>query len=405
MQREAMAGISILRAIGNSGRAAAVFAMIAPLLMQCGDGKPPGPPLQQVTVAKPVQRTIVDLDEYVGRFVAINSVEIRARVSGYLEQVHFRDGQIVKAGDLLFSVDKRPFQNTLDQARAVLEQAKANLAFTDADLARGQQLVRDKTITEQTFDQRTQANRNAQASVAANEAAVRQAELDLQFTELRAPVDGRIGDRRVSPGNLVTGGAAGNTTLLATIVSTDPIRFEFTFDETSYLRYERFSKSGRDVTSREGSVVVALKLIDEPDYKHNGYMDFVDNVIDRSSGTIRGRAVFSNPDSVFTPGMFARVRVPGSPSYAALLIPDAAIGSEQVKKYVLVVGPENKVMPKYVTLGQMSDGLRVIKDGLAPDDLVIVNGLMRVRPGQQVNPVEQGTAPPSAPGTPPAKPN
>ena len=405
MQREAMADFSILRAVVNSGRAAAVFAMLSPLLMQCGDGKQAGPPPQQVTVAKPIQRTIVDLDEYVGRFVAINSVEIRARVSGYLEQIHFRDGQIVKVGDLLFSVDKRPFQNTLDQARANLEQAKANLAFTENDLARGQQLVRDKTITEQTFDQRTQANRNAVASVAANEAAVRQAELDMQFTELRAPVDGRIGDRRVSPGNLVTGGAAGNTTLLATIVSTDPIRFEFTFDEASYLRYERFSRTGRDVTGRDGSVVVMLKLIDEPDFKHSGYMDFVDNVIDRSSGTIRGRAVFSNPDSVFTPGMFARVRVPGSPSYAALLIPDAAIGSEQVKKFVLVVGAENKVMPKYVTLGQLSDGLRVIKDGLAPDDAVIVNGLMRVRPGMQVTPVEQGAAPPSAPGAPPAKPN
>src|SRR5476651_638456 len=405
MQNTSLAGISMMRITANFGRVVAVLFTLAPLLMQCGDSKQAGPPPPQVTVAKPIQRTIVDLDEYVGRFVAINSVEIRARVSGYLEQIHFRDGQVVKVGDLLFSVDKRPFQNTLDQARANLEQAKANLAFTENDLARGQQLVRDKTITEQTFDQRTQANRNAVASVAANEAAVRQAELDLQFTELRAPVDGRIGDRRVSPGNLVTGGAAGNTTLLATIVSTDPIRFEFTFDEASYLRYERLSKNGQDVASRGDGVKVALKLIDETDFGHNGYMDFVDNVIDKSSGTIRGRAVFSNPDSVFTPGMFARVRVPGSPSYAALLIPDAAIGSEQVKKFVLVVGAENKVMPKYVTLGQLSDGLRVIKDGLAPDDAVIVNGLMRVRPGMQVTPVEQGAAPPSAPGAPPAKPN
>ena len=391
--------------IANSGRAVVIAVALAPLLMQCGDNKQGAPPPPQVTVAKPTRRTIVDQDEYVGRFVAINSVEIRARVSGYLDQISFRDGQIVKAGDLLFTVDKRSFQNTLDQARANLEQAKANLAFTENDLARGQQLVRDKTITEQTFDQRTQANRNAIASVAANEAAVRQAELDLQFTELRAPVDGRIGDRRVSPGNLVTGGSGGGTTLLATIVSTDPIRFEFTFDEASYLRYERFSRTGKDVTSRDGSVVVTLKLIDEPDFGHNGYMDFVDNVIDRSTGTIRGRAVFSNPDSVFTPGMFARVRVPGSPAYSALMVPDSAIGSEQVKKFVLVVGPENKVMPKYVTLGQVVDGLRVIKDGLTADDLVIVNGLMRARPGQPVTPVVQGAAPPAAPGTPPAKAN
>jgi RND family efflux transporter MFP subunit len=378
---------------GNLRRFAAAVVMLAPALVQCGEGKQAAPPPPPVTVAKPAQRTIVDQDEYVGRFVAVNSVEIRARVSGYLEAVHFRDGQLVKAGDLLFTIDKRPFQNTLDQARATLEQAKANLVFAEADLARGQQLVRDKTITEQTFDQRTQAFRNAQASVAANEALVRQAELDLQFTELRAPVEGRIGDRRVSPGNLVTGGAAGNTTLLATIVSTNPIRFEFTFDEASYLRYERISRTGKDVTGREGSVAVALKLIDEPDFRHSGYMDFVDNVIDKSTGTIRGRAVFANPDGVFTPGMFARVRVPGSAPYAALLIPDVAIGSEQVKKFVLVVGPENKLVPKYVTLGQVVDGLRVIKEGVAPDDRVVVTGLMRVRPGMTVTPVEEGAAP------------
>jgi RND family efflux transporter MFP subunit len=391
-----MAEISMAQSIANRVRVAVVGVLLAPVLVHCGEGKQAAPPPPPATFAKPVQRTIVDQDEYVGRFVAVNAVEIRARVSGYLEEVHFRDGQLVKAGDLLFTIDKRPFQNTLAQAHATLEQSKANLAFAEADLARGQQLVRDKTITEQTFDQRTQAFRSAQASVAANEALVRQAELDLQFTELRAPVNGRIGDRRVSPGNLVTGGAAGNTTLLATIVSTDPIRFEFSFDEASYLRYERISRTGKDVTGREGSVVVALKLIDEPDFKHTGYMDFVDNVIDRSTGTIRGRAVFSNPEGVFTPGMFARVRVPGSAAYSALLVPDAAIGSEQVRKFVLVIGPDNKIMPKYVMLGQVSDGLRVIKDGLAPDDRVVVEGLMRLRPGMTVTPVEQGTAPPAA---------
>src|SRR5215471_16939439 len=344
-------------------------ALLAAFFLMAGCSESPqkqasAPPPPAVTVAKPTKRVVVDQDEYVGRFVAVDSVEIRARVSGYLDRIDFTDGQMVKQGDLLFTVDKRPFQTALDQAKANLAQARANLAFADADLARGAQLVRERTITEQTFDQRTQAKRVAEAAVQAQEAAVRQASLDLEFTELRAPVAGRIGDRRVSPGNLVTGGTAGNTSLLATIVSTDPIRFEFTFDEASYLRYERLAQTGRDMTSRDTSVVVALKLIDEQDFMHQGRMDFVDNVIDRSSGTIRGRAVFSNPDGVFTPGMFGRVRAPGSPSYTALLLPDAAIGTEQVRKYVLVVDADNVVKLKYVTLGQIFDGMRVIKSGL-----------------------------------------
>lgn len=375
-------------------RLAATFLLLAPMLAACGQGQQQqaAPPPPTVTVAKPVQRGVVDQDEYVGRFIAVDAVEVRARVSGYLDGIHFRDGQMVKAGDLLFTIDKRPFQNTLDQARANLAQAKANLAFAEADLARGQQLVRDRTITEQTFDQRTQAAKSAAATVQAQEAAVRQAELDLQFTEYRAPVSGRIGDRRVSIGNLVTGGTTGTTTLLATIVSLDPIRFEFTMDESSYLRYERFSGGGKEVTGREGNVVVSLRLIDEPDFKHSGYMDFVDNVIERSSGTIRGRATFSNPNALFTPGMFARIRVPGSPAYNAVLVPDSAIGTEQIRKFVMVVGPDNVVANKYVTLGQLSDGLRVIKDGLTADDRVIVNGQMRARAGQKVTPEEQKPA-------------
>jgi membrane fusion protein, multidrug efflux system len=373
---------------------AVFFAAVALLLAGCGDSAQkqatPAAPPPVVTVAAPVKRVVVDQDEYVGRFVAIDSVEIRARVSGYLERVDFTDGQLVKQGDLLFIIDKRPFQTTLDQTRANLAQARANLAFAEADLTRGAALVGQRTITEQTYDQRIQAKRVAEASVAAQEAAVRQATLDLEFTELKAPVGGRIGDRRVSPGNLVTGGTAGNTSLLATIVSVDPIRFEFTFDEASYLRYERLAKSGRDVTSREGSVVVALKLLDETDFQHQGRMDFVDNVIDRSSGTIRGRAVFANVDGVFTPGMFARVQVPGTPPYTALLVPDTAIGTEQARKYVLVVDSENVVHLKYVTLGQLSGGLRVIKNGVGESDRVIVNGVMRARPNLKVNPQQDG---------------
>jgi RND family efflux transporter MFP subunit len=386
-----------------AARAVSVAALL--LLVGCSESpqkQASAPPPPAVTVANPVKRVVIDQDEYVGRFVAVDSVEIRARVSGYLDRIDFTDGQMVKQGDLLFSIDKRPFQTTLDQAKANLAQARANLAFAEADLARGSQLVRERTITEQTFDQRTQAKRVAEASVQAQEAAVRQASLDLEFTELKAPVGGRIGDRRVSPGNLVTGGTTGNTSMLATIVSTDPIRFEFTFDEASYLRYERLAQRGRDVTSREGSVIVDLKLIDEQDFQHQGRMDFVDNVIDRSSGTIRGRAVFSNPSGVFTPGMFGRVRVPGSPSYMALLVPDAAIGTEQTRKYVLAVDAENVVRMKYVELGQSFNNLRVIRSGLQEDDRVIVNGLMRARPNQKVTPQSEKPSP-SIPGSPQAK--
>ncbi len=380
-----------------------VFALLSALaLAGCGEAPKPAaaPPPPTVTVAAPEKRAVVDYDEYVGRFVAVNSVEIRARVSGYLDKVHFEDGQTVKEGDLLFTIDRRPFQNALDQARANLAQSRANLAYTQGDLQRAQTLVKEKTISEQVFEQRVQAKRIAESSVLANEAAVRQAELDLSFTELRAPVTGRIGDRRVSPGNLVTGGTGGSTTLLATIVSLDPIRFEFTFDEAAYLRYKRNS----DLAAPESSTPVLLKIIDESDFRHKGSLNFVDNVIDRSTGTIRGRAQFENPKAIFTPGMFGRVRVPTSPPYESLLVPDVAIGTEQIRKFVLVVDKDNIAIQRYVTIGQVLNGMRVIKEGLAPDDRVIVEGVARVRPGAKVNPQEKSPgASPSASSEPTAK--
>jgi RND family efflux transporter MFP subunit len=339
----------------------------------------------QVTVAKPIRKVVADTDDYVGRFVAIEAVEVRARVSGYLDANHFQDGQMVKRGDLLFTIDRRPFEAALEQARANLAQVKANLAFAESDLARGQNLVRGSVITQQTFDQRTQATRVAEAAVAAQSAAVRQASLDLEFTELRAPVSGRIGDRRVSPGNLVTGGTSGTTTLLATIVSTDPIRFEFTFDEASYLRYVRHATPVADSTSSM-MVPVKLRLLDEDAFAHQGSMDFLDNAIDRSTGTIRARAEFANPNGTFTPGMFARIEVPTGPPGEALLVPDVAIGTEQVRKFVLVVDDQNIARVKYVTLGAVIDGLRVIQAGLDAEDRVIVNGLMRARAGMSVAP-------------------
>jgi RND family efflux transporter MFP subunit len=351
------------------------------------------PPAPQVTVSKPVKKLVSDYDEYVGRFVAVDYVEIRARVSGYLDKIHFTDGQLVKAGDPLFTIDRRPFQAALDQAQAAIEQGKANLAFAQSDLQRGKGLPIGTVITQQTLDQRVQAERVASSNVTAAEAATRQADLDLQFTELAAPVSGRIGDRRVSIGNLVTGGTSGTTTLLATIVSVDPIRFEFTMDEASYLRYLRAASTVQaDSVDRGISLPAKLKLIDEKDFVHEGRIDFVDNAIDTSSGTIRGRAQFKNADGRLTPGMFGRIRITTSAPAEALLVPDTAVGTEQVRKFVYAVGSDNVATPKYVTLGPLVDGLRVITAGIAADDNVIVNGLMRIRPGAKVSPQQAADA-------------
>lgn len=362
---------------------------LALLLAACGQSAPPAPPAPPVKVATPVKRMIVDRDEYVGRFVAVDAVEIRARVSGYLDKVHFTDGQLVKAGDLLFTLDPRPFQAALDQARADLARAKSQADLANADLARAQTLIAQKTIAESLYDQRVQAKRAADAALQAAEAAVKTAELNLEFTELRSPVSGRIGDRRVSPGNLVTGTTTGSTTLLATVVSIDPIRFEFTFDEASYLRYQRIAKDAGKADERGTKLPVELRLLDEKTFEHKGSIDFVDNVIDTNSGTIRGRAQFANPTALFTPGMFGRIRVPGSAEYEALLIPDTAIGTEQIRKFVYVVDGENTVRQKYVELGTLQGNLRVIRGGLEADERVIVNGLMRARAGAKVTPLTE----------------
>ena len=318
-----------------------------------------GPPPPAVTVSEPVKRTVFDYDEYVGRFTAINSVEVRARVSGYLDKLHFKDGQLVKQGDLLFTIDKRPFQNTLDQARANLVQAQSNVAFTESDYTRGQQLVRDKTITDQTFEQRTQAFRNAKASVSNNEAAVRQAELDhgiyrtTRAREWSYRRSARVTRQPCYRRHRRQHDDAGHHRFdsIRSISNSPSMKLHICATSAS-------PRMAQDIASRNGSVQIALKLIDENDFDHEGRMDFVDNVIDRSTGTIRGRAVFSNPNEVFTPGMFARVRVPGSPPYEALLVPDAAIGTEQARRYVMVIDAQDTARQRYVTLGQLtSDNL------------------------------------------------
>lgn len=366
------------------------MALVAGLFAACGEQKAPAagaaPPPPKVSVAKPVQKKVTERDEYVGRFVAFDYVEVRARVSGYLEKIHFKDGQLVKQGDPLFTIDPRPFKAAVAQAKASIEQAKANRAFAESDLKRGESLRAGTTITQQALDQRMQASRVAAAAVTAQQAGLEQAELDLSFTELTAPISGRIGDRRVSVGNLVSGGASGSTTLLATIASIDPIRFEFTMDEASYLRYLRIAGGKASAEADRGMTLpVQLKLIDEDKFSHEGKIDFVDNAIDRSSGTIRGRALFANADSKLTPGMFGRIQIATSAPVAALLVPDAAIATEQVRKFVYVLDADNVAHPKYVKLGQLVDGLRVV-EGIEPDDTIVVNGLMRVRPGVKVAP-------------------
>ncbi len=362
---------------------------------------PPAPPPPAVTVAKPAVKTIVDRDEYVGRFLATDTVEMRARVSGYLATIGFTDGQLVEKGQLLFTIDKRPYEAALDQAKADINRVQARLDSATSDLTRSERLVKDNNISAQVYEQRVAAKREAEAQLESAEAALRRARLDLEFTDLRSPLSGRIGDRRVAVGNLVTGGAQGNTTLLATVVSLDPIYFEFNMDETAYLRLARLEeKTGR----ARGGLPVELKLVDENAFGHKGVINFVDNVLDQSSGTIRMRASIENPDDLFTPGMFGRVRVRASEPYEALLVPEAAVLSDQSRKLVLVLGPENVVQPRPVVLGGVQEGMRVVLSGLGPEDQVIVNGLMKARPGSKVTPQPPAPPAPAASAQQPAAP-
>jgi len=347
------------------------------------DVQRPQPPPPTVTVAQPLKHLVPNEEEQVGRFVAVDAVEIKAKVSGYLSAVHFRDGQMVEKGRKLFTIDRRPFEIALEQARANLRQAESNLVLAESDLARAKELVMGASITQQTMDQRAAARRSAEAAVLAQRAAERQAMLDLEFTELTAPVSGRIGDNRVSVGNLVSAATTANSSVLSTIQSINPIRFEFTLDESSFLRLQRRGAAGRMAGA---GLKVTLKLIDEQSFSHTGRLDFIDNAISRTSGSIRARAEFANPDGLLTPGLFGRIRIEVGEPEQALLVPEAAIGSEQVRKIVMVVGDDNVVTPRYVTLGPTLDGLRVVREGLASSDRVVIEGLMQARPGMTVTP-------------------
>jgi RND family efflux transporter MFP subunit len=347
--------------------------------------RPPAPPPPAVTIANPLEKEVVEWDEYTGRFDAVDIVEVRARISGFLNEVKFKDGAIVKKDDLLFVIDSRPFQRILDRDRATLQGAKVALEFAEKDLERARPLVANATISQQVFDQRTQAVRTAEANVLSAQASVRSAELDVEFTQIHAPITGRISRKFVSEGNYLTGGS-GSGTLLTTIVSTDPIYFYFDISEADFLKYKRLGELGLRPSSREQENPVELGLQNDEGFPYKGKMNFIDNRIDQNTGSLRGRAVFNNPDGLLQPGLFARVRLIGSGQYKAILLPDVAIATDQSNRFVFVVADDGTVSTKPVVLGPVIDGLRVIRSGVSPADWVIVNGVQRARTGIKVKP-------------------
>jgi RND family efflux transporter MFP subunit len=347
-------------------------------------------PPPEVTVANPVYKEIVEWDEYTGQFAAVDWVDVRARVSGYIESIHFQDGQIVNAGDLLFVIDPRPFQIELDSANAHYDEAVARLDVADRQLVRTSKLRLNDFAAQTELDERTSEAAAAKAAVAAAKAAVAAAKLNLEYTRITAPIAGRISQHLVGEGNLITGGSNGNTTVLTSIVSLNPIYLEFDMSEAQFLAYQRAYVAGKMQSTRATSVPVGGHLFDEDQWSLKGNLNFVDNQVDRAAGTVRARAVFPNPNAFITPGQFGRVRIPGSEPYKAILVPDSAIVTDQSRKIVLTLGPDNKVVPKVIRPGPMFDelGLRIVREGLEPTDKIIINGLIRARPGAVVKPVD-----------------
>ncbi|MEH6697555.1 MAG: efflux RND transporter periplasmic adaptor subunit [Brevundimonas sp.] len=358
----------------------AVAVLITSLLYGCTDrseaqGPPPAP---EVSVATPLVDQVVDWDEFTGRFEAPQSVDVRARVGGYIQAVHFRDGQYVRKGQLLFTLDPRPAQAALASARAQAAQAEAQVALARSELARAESLLEIQAVSQAEVDQKRAAVQTAEAAVASARAAVRGRELDVEFTRVTAPISGRVSDRRVDAGNLVGGGSSA-ADVLTTIVASSPIHFVFEASEAVMLRYQRDARDGT-------SAPIRIRLQDETGFRWSGTVDFSDNVVDSASGTIRLRAVVQNGDGFLKPGLFGQARVAGAAPYQALLVPDAAVATDQARRVVYVVDAENKVIARPVELGPLSDGLRVIRSGIESTDRVIVNGQLRARPGQPVTP-------------------
>ena len=348
----------------------------------------PPAPVPQVVVSKPLARDIDSRLGFLGQFSAIEQVELRAQVGGTLTGIHFRDGDIVKKGDLLFTIDARPYEIKLAQATALLETASARLALAERELNRAQVLATKSFGTEQTVDQRTAERRGAQAAIDDAKAQIRDAEFDLEHCRITAPFTGRIGTHLVSVGNLIAGSRAATspTTLLATLVSLDPIWLDFDMSESDFLAYSRDRARAKDGAADK----VEIALSDEARFLRQGRLDFVDNALNRSSGTIHARATVPNPDRLLTPGEFARVHLVVGAPVQALLVPDAAVLPDQSQHMVMTVGAGNMVVPKQVEIGDLQGGLRVIRSGLAPSDQVIIDGIPHAPPGAKVAP-QDGT--------------
>jgi multidrug efflux system membrane fusion protein len=345
---------------------------------------PQGPP--QVSVATVIDREITEWDEFTGRLEPVESVDIRPRVSGYVSSVRFKEGAIVRKGDPLFQIDDRPFLAEVDRLRAELMRSRATVQRTASELQRAQRLRAENAMSLEEHDRRSAFAQEATAQVAAVEAALRAVELNLEFTRVVSPIAGRVSRAYVTEGNLVSSGP-GEATLMTTVVSLDPIHAHFDADERIFLRYIGLARTAGRANASAAGLPIRMALADEEGFPREGRFDFLDNRLDPASGTIRGRAAFPNRDGALTPGLFVRLRVAGNGTNRALLVQDRAVGTDLDKKFVLIVGPEQTIQYRAVTLGPLVDGLRVVRTGLAAGDHVVVNGLQRVRPGAKVDPV------------------
>jgi RND family efflux transporter MFP subunit len=378
-------------------RLCAATALLVAGLALAGCDKPASqaaaPPPAPVTVAQPVKRTVTDWDEYTGRFEAVEEVQVRPRVGGFVNSVEFQDGAIVHQGDLLYVIDPRPFEAVAEQADGQLSDARAKVELAKRELDRGLNLVQTSAVSEQVVDQRRQALQAAHAAETEAAGALKAARLNIEFTHVTAPLTGRAGRHLVSPGNLVQGSDTGTSTLLTSIVSLDPIYVYFDMDEATFMKYSKLWFEGRRPSSRDTANPVQVTLAGETKPSHDGAINFLDNRLDVSTGTLRSRAVVKNTDLSILPGQFGRVRLIGSAPYEALLIPDAAVATDQSRKIVFVVKPDDTVEARPVVLGPLDDGLRVIREGLKADDRVIVNGIQRARVGAKVVPQTAPAAP------------